>query len=324
MNLNDLNREQRLAAETLEGPLSGACGRGIGQDPRADLSRGASAGARRARRGRLWRSPSPTRRRRRCGSALKTLAGAAGGATCGSRTFHSVLRAHSAPRHREAGLHALSSPSTMRTTSMSVAEGRAQGAEHRRQGDLPPREIVRASHFRCEEPHALARTNGSRRTRATTIRKSARITTSIRRYERTRCKSYNALDFDDLLRQDAGAAGGAAAGAGGLSAQASVYPCRRVSGYQPRAIHARAPAGGARAEISASSATTINPSTAGAARISETFSILRRIFRTRRSSSWSRITAPPANILDAANQVIALNAKAARTKRCGRSRGPAN
>ena len=29
MNLNDLNREQRLAAETLEGPLSGACGRGI-------------------------------------------------------------------------------------------------------------------------------------------------------------------------------------------------------------------------------------------------------------------------------------------------------
>ncbi len=122
-------------------------------------------------------------------------------------------------------------------------------------------------------------------------------------YDRTVAKVYTkyeailernaALDFDDLLLKTVKLLQKHADVLVELRERYPVRHDRRVSGHQPRAVHDRQRVGRRSTRTSCAPATPTSRSTAGAGRISKTFSSLKRTTPPPRSCGWSRTTARP-------------------------------
>ncbi len=177
MNLNDLNREQRLAAETRRAAFVLAAGAGSGKT-RALTYRVANLLEHGVPPWAIWRSPSPTRRRRRCGSALKNWR-ARGRRTSGFRRSTPAARKFCAATSKNWATRSFTIYDD--DDQMSALKEILKKAEHRRQVLAAQRD--QGQRFPMRKTSCSARRTGFRRARETIEANS--FTTSIRRMRKS-------------------------------------------------------------------------------------------------------------------------------------------
>ena len=136
--------------------------------------------------------------------------------------------------------------------------------------------------------------------------RDARRRSCTQRYQ-ARLSTFNAVDFDDLIRLPVQLLESDEDRAPGLARAHRLPAGRRVPGHQRRAVPPAQGAGRRRAARSPASATTTSRSTPGAAPTPTTCCSWRATIRRCRSSSWSRTTAARNRMLRAANALIAHN-----------------
>ena len=175
------------------------------------------------------------------------------------------------------------------------------GIDERR---YPPRELA-PLHRAAEAEARSSRTRSRCATRTT--RSAQRVYAHLRS---SACSSRGALDFNDLLVRMVYGMRSSEALRFDAAAQVAVHPGRRVPGHQPRAARAGAHAVRARTATCAWSATTISPSTGGAAPTGATSSTSAARSPTRTVVKLEQNYRSTAHILGAAMAVIAQEPRA--------------
>lgn len=283
MNLNDLNKEQRLAAETLEGPLLVLAGAGSGKT-RALTYRVANLLEHGVPPWSIMAITFTNKAAKEMRERIEKLAGD-GAAEVWVSTFHSGCAKILRRDIEKLGY----------TRSFTIYDDDDQMSALKEilkrlnidDKFLPPREI------KSKISDAKNKLLGPQDWFAQSERdyRSQMVYDVYNAYEE-KLKSSNSLDFDDLIVKT-------------LELFAQHPPVLEAYQRKLRYIHVDdtrirttrsiclSGCWQRRAVTFAWSAMTISPYMAGAARISAISSILKRIFRMRRSSSWSRTTVRP-------------------------------
>ena len=243
-------------------------------------------------------SRSPTRPRVRCATASADCSAPRPPGCGAAPSTRSAPGCCAAPLPCRVGRR--HSRSTTRTIRSAVIKRVMERRQHVHQAVLA---AGRAVHdLRREE-----RAGRPGRVRAPRLRSVCTAVAPVYREYEAALRGANAADFDDLLVLPVRMLADHPQELERLSSTLPVHPGGRVPGYQPGAVPSDDAARRRASATSASSATTISPSMAGAARTSGTSSTSTRIFPTPRSCGSRRTTAPMPPILELANVVISAN-----------------